>query len=79
MSNANQLSGTGQEIRTTLLDPLQMLDDRERIFAEHISTGARQINAARAAGFKQPEKLGYRITGMQLNSYPSELGILCCT
>ena len=55
------LQGTGQEIRTTLLDPLQMLDPRERIFAEHIAGGARQVMAARAAGFKQPEKLAYRV------------------
>jgi hypothetical protein len=55
------LQGTGQEIRTTLLDPLQMLDSRERIFAEHIANGNTQVNAARAAGFKQPEKLAYRV------------------
>lgn len=58
---ANIMEGSGQEIRTILLDPLQMLDPRERIFAEHVANGARQVVAARAAGFKQPEKLAYRV------------------
>ena len=57
----DDMKGGGMQIRTQLLDPLQMLDSRERIFAEHIATGARQVTAARAAGFKQPEKLAYRI------------------
>ena len=57
----DEMDGNGMEIRSLILDPLQMLDHRERIFAEHISQGARQVVAARAAGFKQPEKLAYRI------------------
>jgi len=57
----DDLKAGGMEIRTMVLDPLQQLDPREKIFAEHIANGARQAVAARAAGFKQPEKLAYRV------------------
>lgn len=61
MGSIHTLEGNTTAIREMVLDPLQQLDPRERIFVEHIAAGNRQIVAARAAGYAQPEKLAYRV------------------
>jgi hypothetical protein len=58
--DSNLTSSTGT-IRKALLDPLQFLDERETIYAQMIVAGMKPPGAARAAGYKQPEKLGYRV------------------
>jgi len=55
------LHGTQTEIRAQILDPVQFLDPRERIFVEHVALGATQLVAAEAAGYQHAKKLAYRI------------------
>jgi hypothetical protein len=56
---AHLTSGAG-EVRTQLLDPLQILSDRERRFVDNITMGMKISPAATAAGFKNAHRLAGR-------------------
>jgi hypothetical protein len=59
--NIKHLDMPGTELKTRFLDPVQRLDPRERIFAQNIANGVPTSQAGRLAGYKNPNKLSYRV------------------